>query len=378
MADTTVQTLYLGNIANNLNPNNDYDSENASVLLGMSFGSTSNPLYLSGAIQEVTFTDANDDGSVRPGGMGGDTINGQLTTGMVGVSATVIYSDGTTGVAQFTIAQNVGGDLYIIQSTGAHDGDLDGALEVKPISSIVIDSIRFSNSGGNLNSNIDGNDFSVCFNRGTFILTDRGEVPVENLRIGDLIMTKDHGLKDVRWIGSRILSSATLEINPQLRPIRIRSGALGRNTPTQDLVVSPQHRVLVRSKIAQRLFNTDEVLVAAKQLLLIDGIDIAFDIHEVEYFHFLLSGHEVVISNGAETESLYTGRQALKSLGAEALKEIFTIFPELRDLDETSRPEEARLLLNGRQGRKLAQRHAQNSRVLVSTDTLGVSVEAWD
>ncbi|SDE83846.1 Hint domain-containing protein [Paracoccus isoporae] len=112
------------------------------------------------------------------------------------------------------------------------------------------------------------------------------------------------------------------------------------------------------------MFGTNEVLVAAKQLCQVDGIDTAYDLDEVEYFHILFDRHEVVISNGAETESLYTGPQALKSVGEAALEEIFTIFPELKDHDYTPVP--ARTFASGRMGRKLAMRHKKNAKPLVS------------
>ena len=143
------------------------------------------------------------------------------------------------------------------------------------------------------------------------------------------------------------------------------TGALGHNSPAEDLLVSPQHRILVRSRIAQRIFGTDEVLVAAKQLLQITGIDIETEATKVEYFHFLFDQHEIVFSNGAETESLYTGPEALKSLGPAACEELFTLFPELRDRDPAERPLGARMLASGRMARKLAVRHAQNLQPLV-------------
>ena len=202
-----------------------------------------------------------------------------------------------------------------------------------------------------------------CFAKGTLIETTRGSVAIEDLVKGDMVMTRDNGVQPIRWIGSRKLSAADLEKNDNLRPIRIRRNTLGAGTPTRTLVVSPQHRILVRSNIAQKMFGTDEVLVAAKQLLEVDGIDIATDVPEVEYFHMLFDRHEVVISNGAETESLFTGPEALKSLGAAALEEIFAIFPELKNHDHEPVP--ARHLVPGRLGRNLAARHAQNSKALV-------------
>lgn len=207
-------------------------------------------------------------------------------------------------------------------------------------------------------------DELFCFCAGTMIETDRGSVAVEDLRKGDMIATRDNGFQPVRWTGSVKVSRATLRTNPKLRPIRIKAGALGQNLPSADLLVSPQHRVLVRSKVAVRMFDTMEVLIAAKQLLQLDGVDIADDLPEVEYFHFLLDGHEVVTSNGAPTESLFTGSQALKAVGAAAREEIFTLFPELRDADYQPTP--ARPLPSGRMARKLAIRHLQNRRPVYS------------
>ena len=208
-----------------------------------------------------------------------------------------------------------------------------------------------------------GSFYVPCFARGTLIQTPDGQRPVESLAVGDLVLTADHGAKPILWVGSKLVTATRLVREPELRPIRIRKGALGESQPTRDLIVSPQHRILVRSRIAQKMFGTNEVLVAAKQLLQIDGIDIAEDLAEVEYFHFLFDQHEVVLSNGAETESLYVGPMALEGVGPAAREEIFKLFPELRD--GTTEAPGARPLASGRMGRKLAIRHIQNERPLV-------------
>jgi len=206
-------------------------------------------------------------------------------------------------------------------------------------------------------------DEVFCFVAGTLIETENGFVPVETLQVGDKVMTRDNGLQPIRWIGSVKLKAAALKASPKLMPIRIRAGALGDGVPSSDLLVSPQHRVLVRSKIAQKMFGTMEVLVAAKQLLQLDGVDIATDLAEVEYFHILFERHEVVNSNGALTESLYTGPQALRSVGKAAREEIFALFPQLSDADFV--PEPARMLPSGRKARKLTVRHRQHHRPMV-------------
>lgn len=200
-----------------------------------------------------------------------------------------------------------------------------------------------------------------CFCRGTLILTNRGPVAVEQLAVGDLVVTRDHGLQPLRWTGSRSLDRIDLALAPKLRPIRIRAGALGNGLPETNLMVSPQHRVLVRSSIAQRMFGAAEVLVAAKQLLAIEGIE-QVDAEAVDYVHILFDRHEIVTSNGAETESLYTGAEALKAVGPAAREEILALFPEFRETPA----EAARPLIPGSRARHLAERHARNRKALIS------------
>ena len=107
-------------------------------------------------------------------------------------------------------------------------------------------------------------------------------------------------------------------------------------------------------------FMTEE---EAKKLAAEKGIDVAEDLTDVTYVHFLFDDHQIVLANGAEAESLHTGIEALKSVGPAAVAEIFAIFPELQD--GSVRPT-ARVLTSGRLGRKLVVRHAQNDKPLVS------------
>lgn len=196
-----------------------------------------------------------------------------------------------------------------------------------------------------------------CLARGTLIETDRGLLPVEELAPGMMVATRDHGLQPVRWIGSVALDGLRLQRHPNLRPIRIRAGALGHGLPAANTLMSPQHRVLIRSRIVQRMFDVPEVLVAAKQLLGMDGIEVAEDVGEVEYHHILFDRHEVITANGMLTESLFTGAEALKSLSAAAREEIFTLFP---DLGEAAPAPGARPFVRGHRARKMAARHRQN------------------
>lgn len=203
-----------------------------------------------------------------------------------------------------------------------------------------------------------------CFAQGTLIATEKGAIPVESLKVGDRVLTQDSGYKEIQWIGCATVSSSTLRANKNLRPIRIRAGALGADLPSEDLIVSPQHRVLMRSKINIRMFETAEVLVAAKKLLGFEGVERVDDCKPVEYYHFLFDCHEIVFANSAPTESLYTGRQALTSISEKARAEIFLLFPELAE--DAYRPVPARHIPEGQKLKTVLHRHIKNKKRVVS------------
>ncbi|WP_439140517.1 Hint domain-containing protein, partial [Roseicyclus sp.] len=203
----------------------------------------------------------------------------------------------------------------------------------------------------------------VCFANGTRIATAQGAVKVEDLKPGDLVMTMDHGLQPLRWIGSRRLDKDDLNRNPNLRPIRLCASALGMTEMTEDLLVSPQHRIMMASPIAQRMFGCSEVLVAAKDLVTIAGIAIADNVTELSYHHLLFDDHEIVFANGIPAESLYLGTQARKALSPEGLAEIHAIFPEFAAPHFT--PVACRPILSGKRARKLGWRHSLNRKPLI-------------
>lgn len=197
----------------------------------------------------------------------------------------------------------------------------------------------------------------ACFTLGTLIETATGPRRVEALRRDDRIRTRDDGLQVLRWQGGAHVSRDGLAVRPNLRPILIRRGALGEGSPSRDMMVSPQHRVLVRSRIAHRLFDETEILVAAKHLVGLPGIEIAVPPAGVTYVHLLFDRHEIVMSDGAWTESLYGGPQAMASVGGAARREILSLFPELA---AGTPPAPVRRLLNGREAQQLAQRQLRN------------------
>ncbi|MBV7409142.1 Hint domain-containing protein [Maritimibacter sp. DP1N21-5] len=179
---------------------------------------------------------------------------------------------------------------------------------------------------------INGADEPPCFTRGTLIETPHGPRRVEDLRVGDEVLTLDDGPQRLRWIGSRRLSLDHAAPDDPLRPVRIRADAIAPGVPSRDMLVSPMHRVLLGGRQAQLFLGLDEVLAAARHL--VNGETIHTDAgSEVEYFHLLFDRHQILISMNLRSESFYPGGVGLHGFGDQTRDEVLTLFPELRTLD---------------------------------------------
>lgn len=259
---------------------------------------------------------------------------------------TITGSDGTTGRAYFiaTNSSNNYGPLF--------------AANFKLTPGVTYTFGAFNTDGG-----VAYTSLIHCFANGTLIETQRGSVAVEYLRAGDCVRTLDNGFQPIRWIATKTLDSIGLTLRPKLRPIRIRAGALGPGVPISDLILSPQHRVLIQSPVVRRMFAEDEVLVAANKLLGVEGVERMEDINEVTYFHILFDDHQIIFSNGAATESLFLGTETLNALTPEARVEIELLFPALAAA-EAPRNSARPILKKGPKVRSLVERHAKNGQAL--------------
>lgn len=158
-----------------------------------------------------------------------------------------------------------------------------------------------------------------CFVAGTLIETATGPRPVETLVAGDLVMTRDSGLRPLCWTGGRMVTALGRHA-----PVRFDTGVLDNDRP---LLVSPQHRVLIEGWQAELLFGEAEVLASAVHLVNGTSVRRAPD-RAVSYHHILFDRHEIVLSNGAPTESFFPGETILDE-DAELRAEILCLFPEL-------------------------------------------------
>lgn len=169
-----------------------------------------------------------------------------------------------------------------------------------------------------------------CFTPGAWIDTPDGRTLVEDLAVGDLVTTRDHGARPIRYIARRKLDHATLQAAPHLRPVLIRKGALGDNVPDADMRVSPQHRMVIDDWRAEMMFGEPTVLAPALALVNDRMIRVAHGAKSVEYIHILFDNHEIVFANGAPTESLLPGPEVVDGLEKASQDELFEIFPELK------------------------------------------------
>ena len=355
MATNTFEVFYLGTMAD-LDPDEaNFVSENAEDLVGLTFGSDADPLWQ--AITTLTAEDANGDGYVdsNDSGLTAEDLTYDGTSsaldGSIEYWVTVTYTDGTTATTEMMVIQDVSGRVFLSPlQTGDTQNDV---LNDLPIASIRLDSVSWDDAE-DIYLDVESDAFIVCFAGGTLIETDLGQINVARLSVGDMVRTMDNGYQALRWIGGRRVRAVG-----NLAPIRIKAGALGSGLPRRDLRVSPQHRILVRSKIAQRMFGSHEVLIAAKKLIGLPGIAVDETAAFVTYWHFLFNRHEIVFSEGAATESLFTGPEALTALEPYARLEILSLFPHLDKAKET--PSAARQIIHGHARNRMVVRHRKNA-----------------
>lgn len=131
-----------------------------------------------------------------------------------------------------------------------------------------------------------------CYCRGTLIMTETGERPVESLAIGDQVFTWAGGVRPIRWIGRRGYTGDYAAAHPDILPILFRKNALAREIPRRDLLVSPRHAMYLNG-----------FLVAARDLVNGTTILQVGAAKELEYFHVELDTHDVIFAEGAAAET---------------------------------------------------------------------------
>lgn len=272
-----------------------------------------------------------------------------------GATINTAYDLITTGTGHKVTNFHFGGDGY-------QQGAVAGLASTIPL---VAGSSYTFNSERTLHSQANAyDDYVACFTTGARIATKRGLVEVQDLVVGDMIQTADNGYQPLRLIQQRSLSASDLHAKPNLRPVRIRKGALGQDLPARDMLVSPQHRFLANSAIVTRMFGTSEVLVSGKKLTGMAGIFVDETVEEITYFHLVLDRHEIMFAECAPTESFYCGPMAFATLAEAGQDEMHILFPALKSPEYT--PKHARAIPDSKRQSRFALRHASNGKTVLS------------
>ena len=239
--------------------------DNVSVLLGDNSG---------GFSAQTTFAVGNAPTSVAVGDLDGDGDADDIAVANVNDdNVSVLLGDGSGGFsAQTTFSVGNAPNSVAI-------GDLDGDG--------VADDIAVANSGDN--------NVSVlieCFLTGTNILTEQGEIAVEDLKIGDTIITAEGQPETIKWIGKQTIKPNQVKNPLRGYPVLIKAGALGNNLPCRDLYVSPDHAMFV-----------DGLLINAGALVNDISIVKTEPTESFTYYHVELENHCLLVAEGTAAES---------------------------------------------------------------------------
>jgi hypothetical protein len=203
-----------------------------------------------------------------------DTLKSEFHAGSGSTDPTIVFASGTGGTLDF---QGDSGDTFVFRE----EPDGKGAeVVVEP----------------------------ACYRRGTLIRTAHGEVPVEALQAGDLVVTAAGGERPVRWVGHRSMDCRRYADPAVIWPVRILAGALGDAVPARDLWVSPGHALLIDGVLVQACNLINQVTVAQESC------------EHVEYWHVELDSHDVLVAEGAAAESyLDTGNRTAFANGGASI-----------------------------------------------------------
>ena len=218
----------------------------------------------------------------------------------------VALVDGTGSVVQFISFDGsvtaVDGDAAGLTSEDKGEGDAEDGQ-----------SMQSDDGGSTYYTQNSANAGTIpCYAPGMLINTPDGPRAVETLRVGDRVMTADHGPQTIRWVRSGLVPLEDADASG--KPVLIRAGALGRGLPAQDLIVSPQHRILVGGHGQLQAIFAREASAPAKALTGLPGIRHMMGRREIVWYRFACDRHEIVTANGCQSESLLLGPMVVQGM----------------------------------------------------------------
>ena len=317
----------------------------------------------------ITDTQSGLDGQTLSALYSGETATADVTVG--GHTSTGSNVDAEDA---WTLRDTTTGEIFQVTSMEVRSGDADGKYlvsEYPMVAGHTYEVLAYNNLPSTSSGPILNYTEVVCFAPGTLILTPAGEVPVERLRVGDLVQSLDHGPVPIRWVrsGNQPLDAAEIDA----KPVLISAGAFGGKLPGQDLIVSPQHRILVGGhRQLQGLFQT-EALAPAKSLTSLRGIRHMKGKQHITWIHFACERHEVVTANGCLSESLLLGPMVVNGLTAPERQAVIDIFGPAPTPDAALNGPPARECLKAGAVRRQLAKSSEAQKKLVAKET-----RKWD
>ena len=242
------------------------------------------------------------------------------------------------------------GNVLQFLSTGgtvtATEGPASGMITTDIGTTTGSNSLQSDNGGTSYYKQTAPNQGAIpCYAPGTMIDTPDGPRPVQDLRPGDLVRTRDHGAQPIRWCRSG--PQPLEDLDRDAKPVLLQAGALGPNRPSQDLIVSPQHRILIGGAQQLLRFFASEAFAPAKSLTTLPGIRHMMGKRAITWIHFACDRHEVVRANGCWSESLLLGPMAQQSLTPRDRHTLDAVLPDPVDPDYLNGPPARRCLRLG-------------------------------
>ena len=232
------------------------------------------------------------------------TVNGTVTNPGDTVTLSYTLPGSATPTSQTLTATALDNSNMILFTGGSVPGSLAGGTNRFVFSNTQL----FGSGDPNRTSFTDDGNRTlgayapVCFTTGTLIRTSRGDVAVEDLKVGDRAVTASGRLRPITWIGHRAMEAAGAALPFHQQPVRVRAGAFGDGLPARDLCLSPGHPVLVGAD-ADR-----EGGVLVPVMCLINGTTIAREaVEAVTYWHVELDAHDILLAEGLPAESYIDG-----------------------------------------------------------------------
>ncbi|MEM1162024.1 MAG: Hint domain-containing protein [Pseudomonadota bacterium] len=286
-----------------------------------------------------------------------DDTAGETATGTITINGTTSTNVSVSAEEGWTLRDPLTGEEFQVVTLDVESGPATGYYmisEVPLVAGRIYEVREFDSTPNSANGDpLFTYSEYVCFAPGTLILTPDGTAAVEDLCTGDLIETLDRGPARIVWTGARTLDFDR-EAHAQ-KPIEIKAGALGPALPARDLVLSPQHRVLLAGPEVRKNYGEAEVLGMAKGLAHLPRMRRMNGCRSVTYHSILTERHSIILANGLAVESFYPGRYAQSLLGWFDRLRLMAMFPGISHAPEAVYGPHARPVLKRRQVELLSE-----------------------